>query len=314
MGENIAYNKWLVIVNPNAGNRKGKRDWSEISNLLEVNGFLYKAMFTERKYHAIELSSEGITAGYRRIIIIGGDGTMNEVVNGIFQQDACKSNEVTLGMITVGTGNDWGKMYNIPEDYEKAILAIKSGKTMLQDAGRANYTINGSTGQRYFANIAGMGFDASVVRRTNIQKDLGKSGKSSYYAALLKSLSNYKTTNTKVIVNYTETENDTFSISIGIGKFSGGGMIQTPEAIIDDGLFDITVIKSMTKIEIIRSLKKLFDGSILQHPKIISFKGERIRIESDPEIDLETDGELLGHTPVEFEILPKSIRAIYYGV
>lgn len=314
MGKNIDYGKWLVIVNPNAGNRKGKRDWTEISNLLDTNGFSYEARFTERRYHAIELSREAIAEGYRRIIIIGGDGTMNEVVNGIFTQDYCNSKEVVLGMITVGTGNDWGKMYNIPEDYNTAILAIKAGKTMLQDAGKVTYALNGGTEQRYFANIAGMGFDASVVNRTNIQKDHGKSGKASYYTALLRSLSDYQTTNTRVIVNDSEAENDTFSISIGIGKFSGGGMIQTPEAIIDDGLFDITVIKSMTKFEIIKSLKKLFDGSILEHPKIISFKGDQIRIESDPEINLETDGESLGHTPVEFEIIPKSIRAIYASV
>lgn len=308
MGKNIDNKEWLVIVNPNAGNKKGRRDWDEISKLLDASGFKYEARFTVRRYHATELSSEGVSLGYRRIIIIGGDGTMNEVVNGIFSQDLCPSVEVIIGMITVGTGNDWGKMYNIPKDYKKAIDAIKAGKTRLQDIGRAVYSINGRTEQRYFANIAGLGFDASVVERTNFQKSRGKS---SYYSALLKSLSSYRTTNTRVKVNDKSTENDTFSISIGIGKFSGGGMMQTPEALIDDGLFDITVIKSMTKIEIIRSLKKLYDGSILDHPKIISLKGERIRIESDPEINLEVDGESLGNSPIDFNIIPKSLCAIY---
>lgn len=314
MKNNIEYNKWLVIVNPNAGNRKGKHDWEEISKLLDAGGFNYEARFTEKSYHATELTRSGITEGYRRIIIVGGDGTMNEVVNGIFRQDSCQSNEVVLGMITVGTGNDWGKMYNIPQGYEEAIAAIKAGKTRLQDVGRAVYTLNGTREQRYFANIAGLGFDASVVKRTNIQKTLGKSGKSSYYSALLKSLTSYKTTNTRVTVNENSTENDTFSISIGIGKFSGGGMMQTPEAVIDDGLFDITVIKSMNKLEIIRSLKMLYDGSILKHPKIISFKGEKIRIESEPEINLEVDGESLGHSPIEFDIIPLSLSAIYASI
>jgi YegS/Rv2252/BmrU family lipid kinase len=314
MNKNIEYNRWLVIVNPNAGSRKGRRDWEEISKLLDSDGFNYEARFTEKSFHATELSRSGITEGFRRIIIVGGDGTMNEVVNGIFRQDSCHSSEVILGMITVGTGNDWGKMYNIPQDYKKAIAAIKAGKTRLQDAGRAVYTINGTTEQRYFANIAGLGFDASVVKRTNIQKTRGKSGKSSYYSALLKSLTSYKTTNTRVTVNEESTDNDTFSISIGIGKFSGGGMMQTPEALIDDGLFDITVIKSMNKLEIIRSLKKLYDGSILEHPKIISLKGDKIRIESEPEISLEADGESLGYSPIEFNIIPKSLTAIYAGI
>lgn len=311
MEKNNDNRKWLVIVNPNAGNKKGRRDWEDISKLLDASGFNYEVRFTERRYHATELTDEGISSGYRKIIIIGGDGTMNEVVNGIFRQNFCPSVELILGMITVGTGNDWGKMYNIPQDYKKAIDAIKEGKTRLQDVGRVVYSINGSTEQRYFANIAGLGFDASVVDRTNYQKSRGKSGKTSYYSALLKSLGTYKSTNTRVKVNDKSTENDTFSISIGIGKFSGGGMMQTPEALIDDGLFDVTVIKSMTKIEIIRSLKKLYDGSILDHPKIISLRGEKIRIESDPEINLEVDGESLGNSPIDFDIIPKSLCAIY---
>jgi YegS/Rv2252/BmrU family lipid kinase len=314
MGQSNEYGKWLVIVNPNAGRRKGERDWDIISGLLESKGFIFKVVFTEERYHAILISRTGITEGYRRIIVVGGDGTMNEVVNGIFSQSVCKTDEVILGMISVGTGNDWGKMFNIPDQYNEAIEAIKVGKTKLQDTGRAHYISNGEKESRYFVNIAGLGFDASVVKRANIQKDKGKSGKSSYYEALLKSLFDYETTNTRVVVDNEESENDTFSISIGIGKFSGGGMIQTPEAILDDGLFDITLIKSMTKFEIVRSLKKLFDGSILDHPKIVSFRGEKIKIESDPHINLEVDGESLGSTPIEFDIVPVSIRAIYAEV
>lgn len=314
MGKNIDFGRWLVIVNPNAGNRRGIRDWDKISGILDSKGFLYDTSFTERRGHAIEISTEGINAGYRRIIIVGGDGTMNEVVNGVFEQNTCKTDDVVLGMITVGTGNDWAKMFNIPEDYDRAISAIKTGKTMLQDAGRIIYTNNEGQEHRYFVNIAGLGFDASVVKRANMQKDKGKSGKSSYYEALLKNLFDYDTTNTRVTVDNEETENDTFSISIGIGKFSGGGMIQTPKAVLDDGLFDITVIKSMTKFEVVRSLKKLFDGSILDHPKIVSFKGEKIKIESDPDINLEADGETLGHTPIELDIIPVSVRAIYASI
>jgi len=314
MGENNYFGKWLVIVNPNAGNRKGKHDWDKISGFLDSTGFIYDVSFTEGRGHAIKLSTEGINAGYRKIIVVGGDGTMNEVVNGVFKQDACKTEDVVLGMITVGTGNDWAKMFNIPDDYENAIDAIRKGKTMLQDAGKIVYTSDGGQEHRYFVNIAGLGFDASVVKRANIKKDKGKSGKSSYYEALLKNLFDYETTNTRVIVDNEESENDTFSISIGIGKFSGGGMIQTPEAVLDDGLFDITIIKSMTKFEVVRSLKKLFDGSILDHPKIISFKGKNIRIESDPDINLEADGETLGNTPIELNIIPVSVRAIYSGI
>src|SRR5690554_4197767 len=98
--------EWLVLVNPNAGIGKGKKDWGKISQLLDEQGFVYQAVFTERKLHAIELVIENITLGYRKIIVVGGDGTMNEVVNGVFSQQVVPTTAITLGMISIGTGND----------------------------------------------------------------------------------------------------------------------------------------------------------------------------------------------------------------
>jgi len=302
---------WLVIVNPNAGRGKGKKDWTRISALLIKYEISFHARFTEARRHAMLLTREGIKNGFRKIIVVGGDGTMNEVVNGAFAQKFCPTTQIILGMITVGTGNDWGKLFGIPVQYEPAIKILREGKIRLQDAGIIFYYHGTSRQKRYFINIAGLGFDAVVAKRTNIQKDKGHKGKALYMLNLLRSLLLYRHTFTAVEIDGMKIQDDVFTISIGIGRFSGGGMMQTPYAVPDDGLFDITIIKKIRKGDIIMSLKKLYDGTILSHPKIEGYKGRDILIDSDPLIHVEADGESLGHSPIEFRILPKSINIIY---
>jgi YegS/Rv2252/BmrU family lipid kinase len=301
---------WSVIVNPNAGCRKGSRDWKKIESLLSSCGLLFQAQFTGARHDAIRMTREAIEKGYRKFIVVGGDGTMNEVVNGCFLQTACPTTDITLAIITVGTGNDWGRLFGIPHDYSQAIRIIKNGHLHLQDAGIVNYFNGTSKGKRYFINIAGLGFDAVVVKRTNLQKDRGRSGKAIYLWNMLRSLFLYKHTQVEVNIDGTIIRNRVFTISLGIGKYSGGGMMQTPNAITDDGLFDITLVKDMRKGEVIMNLKMLYNGTIYNHPKISGYTGRHILVDSDPLIHVEADGESLGHSPIEFEIIPKSIHVV----
>lgn len=306
--------RWLIVVNPNAGKKKGKKDWIQIEKLLSKYGIEFRVVFTGKQRDAIKIVEHGIQDGFRRIAAVGGDGTMNEVVNGVFRQSVVPTDQITIGIITVGTGNDWGRMFGIPRDYEGAIRLIKENKTCLSDTGIVEYQTDHGRGKRYFINIAGLGFDAVVVRRTNAQKEKGRNGKAIYFYNLLKSLLFYRHTHTDVVIDGKLITNQTFTISLGIGKFSGGGMRQTPNALHDDGLFDITIIKRMRKGEIIRSLRKLYDGTILDHPKIEGHTGRNILINSQPQIHLEADGESLGYSPIEFNIIPKAVKVIFNEV
>lgn len=302
---------WQIIVNPNAGRKKGRKDWKLIENILNQNNIQYETIFTEAKFHAIKLAEESVIRGFRKILVVGGDGTMNEVVNGIFGQSEVNTSDITLGIITVGTGNDWGRMFGIPTGYNEAIQVINKNKTYLQDAGVVSYYSGNSRKKRYFVNIAGLGFDAIVVQRSNRQKEKGRSSKMLYFWTLLRSLLDYKDTKTEIIIDGEKVKNDTFSISLGIGKYSGGGMMQTPTAIPNDGLFELTLIKKMRKGEIIMSLKKLYNGTILNHPKVEAYTGKNIRIDSDPLIHVEVDGESLGHSPIEFDMIPACVKVIH---
>ena len=302
--------EWLVIINPNAGRRRGMRDWSQIAGWLNHFNFEYHPVFTEYPRHAINLTADFIEQGYTMIIVVGGDGTMNEVVNGVFRQQRFKTTEISLGMITVGTGNDWGRMFGIPKDYREAVEVLLENKTFIQDAGMVEYKRNGASENRYFVNIAGLGFDAEVVRKTNRLKEKGKGGPLLYLINIFSSLVNYKFVNAVISVDGTDMENEILSMNVGICKYNGGGMLSVPGAIPDDGLFDLTVINRMSRPDIIFSLRRLYDGTINKHPKVNSFTGKSIKVESDDRIMLETDGESLGHTPLEFSIIPKSVKII----
>jgi YegS/Rv2252/BmrU family lipid kinase len=303
--------EWMVIVNPNAGSGKGKRDWGTISALLTKYGISYESVFTDCPKHAIQLTHDCILQGFRNFIVVGGDGTLNEVVNGVFRQTACPSLEIVLAMIAVGTGNDWGKMFGIPHSYEESIKIIRNRKIRPQDVGIVEYVNGNKLEKRHFLNIAGMGFDALVVQRTNLQKEAGRNGKAIYLINLLRSLMIYKPSHIEIKMDGQKISKDFFTISVGIGRYSGGGMLQTPNAIPDDGLFDITVIKTIGKGDIILSLKKLYDGSILKHRRIEGYKAKEILIESNPSIYVEADGETLGNSPSCFRILPKSVGIVY---
>jgi YegS/Rv2252/BmrU family lipid kinase len=311
MSQNTNQKEWQVIINPNAGNRRGQKDWDKIASFLNKENLSFDVEFTEKKGHAIDLTLKAISKGFRKIITVGGDGTLNEVINGVFTNKICQPTDIVLALIPVGTGNDWGRMFGIPLDYEKAVNIISGNKTLLHDVGQLSFYSGTEKKNRYFINIAGLGFESVVVKRTNQQKDKGHSGKLIYFYNLLMSLISYKNTRAEIILDGKKIYADVFSLNVGNGRFCGGGMRQTPEALPDDGLLDVTIINGMGKFEIIRNLKILYDGTILQHPKIDGYKCKNIIVNTDSVMFAEADGESLGQTPAEFNIIPEGINIVY---
>lgn len=306
-------NKWLVIINPNSGKRKGEKDWKIIQSLLKKNEFLFKHVFTKHKFHAIELSTKFVEKGYRNFIVVGGDGTLNEVVNGIFLQDKIPTTDIKIGMIPVGTGNDWGRMYKISSNYETAVRIIKNDHTFIQDAGMVTYTHHQKLKSRYFVNMAGMGYDALVAKKTNLMKEKGGGGAFAYLINLFLGLVQYRFTELELTVDSKKVfSGKIFSMSVGICKFNGGGMMQLPYAIPDNGLFDITLIRKASKFKVVTNIKNLYDGSFVKIPEVEVFSGTKVKIVSKipASLFLEADGESLGHSPFEFTIIPKSIKLI----
>ena len=303
--------RWFVIVNPVAGSGRGLIDFPQISRLLRNDDIRNDAVFTEHKHHATELTVTAANQGYRKIIVIGGDGTLNEVVNGLFIQKAVEPREMLLAVIAGGTGNDWVRTFGIPQHYSEAIRAIREERSFLQDVGTVTYTESHYTQTRYMANVAGLGFDAHVISTFNHLKMKGYKGGWMYLYSILKSYFRYKSSGTRIWVDGKVVFNDLMlSLAIGICKYNGGGMQQLPNALADDGLLDLTIIRPIHWWHIVFRLKKLFNGDIYQIGHVIHAQGRNVKIEAAPFIQLETDGELMGGTPVEVNIRQRAIRVV----
>ena len=310
MKEAALSKQWFVVVNPHSGGGRSAKDWPAIARLLTDAGIEYQAQFTEFQGHAIKMTEEAIQQGFKNIVAVGGDGTANEVVNGLFCQSPRVPNHFTFGMIPVGTGNDWIKTIGIPAGYREAVSALVYGKTILQDVGIARFFRENEIHKRYFINVAGMGYDAVVAAKTNRLRQKGRGQPVWYLWSLLLCLMRYKHTLVKVIVDQKELEGLVFSLSVGIGRFNGGGMMQLPKALPDDGFYDITLIQKIGKLDVIRNIRNLYDGSFISHPKVQILRGKKISVSSKPLISLEVDGELVGHSSVEYDIIPGSLRVV----
>ncbi len=302
---------WIVIVNPKAGSGRGLKDWSIISNQMYNSNLKFTCLFTEHKYHAIELTVKAINDGFRNIVAIGGDGTIHEVVNGIFIQKAVPTTEICLAVIPAGTGNDWIRMFGISKTYSEAVQSLVEKRTVLQDVGKVSYYETSVQHTRYMANVAGLGYDAVVNLEYNNLKDDGKYGKSLYLRSTFHTFLKFTPKKFRIKTDgklfY---EGMVFSGAVGIGKYNGGGMQQTPEAIFDDGLMDLTIIKKMSKLRIARNFKLLYSGNIYNIPTVIHTQASKIEIETWPETRIEIDGEAVGTSPFVFEMVPQCIRVV----
>jgi diacylglycerol kinase (ATP) len=301
----------FVVVNPNAGNGKGKKEWNTIKSILKKHSFQYKHVFTSRKMDASKLVKKAIANGYRTVVAVGGDGTLHEIINGIMEQNSAPTNEVFVGLIPVGSGNDWGKMFGIPTDYEEAIKVLIARKCYKHDIGLVSHNLNGVTMKSYFLNVAGTGFEAKVIKKSHDRKNRrGKSNSTTYITSLLSCLLSNKNQDVTITIDGTRIEQKIFSLNIGNGIYCGGGMRQAPNAKPNDGLLDVTVIGDITPIEVIFSLKYLYNGKIYDHKKVDGYRAKKVTVESAIPMYSEADGELLGETPLEFAIAPGAINAI----
>jgi lipid kinase, YegS/Rv2252/BmrU family len=302
--------KWFAIVNPKAGKGRAVVDWPRISWMLTDAGVEFDHVFTQKKYHAVELTVRAIRNGYRKIISVGGDGTLNEIVNGIFIQKEVATTDVLLAMMPLGIGNDWIRMYGIPRTYADAIDAIKFGRSFFQDVGLVKFYEAKVHHERYFANAVGIGFDGYVAIGFNRLKDAGKKSKWLYVISMIKSVLTYKSTKVALRIDDDTISDDIYSITLGVGKYNGGGMIQLPNAIANDGLLDVTIIRKISGLNVLWNAPILYNGHIHRHSRISAHRGSDILIHSMPQIPIEVDGESVGFSPFDISVISKGINVI----
>ncbi len=302
---------WRVILNPNAGGGLAEKDWPGIMQELMVNGFEFDVVRTRFRLDALELAMRSVEAGFRRLIVVGGDGTLNEVANGVMNQRFVSPNEILLAMISVGTGNDWIKTHGISCDYKKAISQIKQGHFIVQDVGKIVFQNgNPQPESRYFINSAGIGFDAKVIQYIQPLRDKGENGKGIYMRGLLNSLFTHKNIWTLLHFNDQRIVTPLFNLTLGIGQYKGGGFKMSPNAIPDDGKLDITLAAKISKYKLIRSLPKILGGKVEKIRYLNFFTASELTLYPESKICVEADGEFLGYKPLYVSVVPNQLKFI----
>ena len=308
-------NKWFVVVNPEASIGKSGKDWPLIKQILIKEGIEFVDTLTEYPRHAIEIVRNAIVEkGFRKFISVGGDGTNNEVINGIFGQTQVPTTDITMAVIPIGTGNDWRRTFDIPLEYDKVVKIIKAGHLFAHDIGKLTYYNDGNPQTRYFLNAAGTGLDEMVCQSTNTMKQQGKGGTFRYLISLVKCMLKYKITHIQLTIDDKLVFDDgILNLSLGNCRYNGGGMMTMPNAVPNDGLFDVTVIKKVSMLKFAANVKNVYDGSFINKiDEVKTFRGRKIKIVSIPphSLKVETEGESLNNSPFDFEMLTKSINMI----
>lgn len=294
-----------LIVNPVAGAGRTAKKWPQVMSLLQSAGLRFEHDLTEAPGHARELAKSAAKKGYELVVSVGGDGTINEVVNGLY--DAGNIADVMLGIIGTGTGSDYIRTIGIPRTYQEACLCFKSPRKIAVDVGVVEYFSVNQMVKRLFVNFAGLGFDAEIVKATT-QKYKTLNSTASYLTGLFTALLFYRNKQVTITLDGGLAEKKVCAVLVNNGKYGGGGMFAAPDADLTDGLLDVLIIGDLSKPDLLWSLPRVYRGTHLTHPKVTMKRAREIEIQSAEVMFLQADGELLGGLPARFYILPAALN------
>lgn len=302
--------KTQVIVNPESNQGRTKKRWKRIKEALKSFLKEFKCEFTEKPLQAVEISRAAIKEGIELVVGVGGDGTINEIANGFFEEEEPINPETALGIIPSGTGSDFSKSLQIPFGLRNALRVITQAPSNRIDIGKMAFRNHAETfDERLFLNVSDFGIGGEVVHKMN-QERLEKKA-SSYLKCLVSTFVSYKNKNLKICIDGHELPVAEYMVgAIANGRIFGKGMKVAPEASLDDGLFDLILVKKMSKFEFFRNLFRIYTGTHLSHPKISLIRGIKIEVSPTNErekILIEADGEQVGSLPATFQILPQRL-------
>ncbi len=301
--------KTQVIINPASNRGRTRRRWQEIKEALKgfVREFHYE--FTERPLQAIDIARQAIKEGNELIIGVGGDGTLNEIANGFFENNRLINPETSLAVVPSGTGCDFTRSLNFPTKLKQALQALAEAISIPVDVGRVTYrNPQGKEEQRFFLNVADFGVGGEVVHEVNRRRLERKA--SSYFRTLVTTMMRYRQKRVRLRIEDQALPEDEYLIgAVANGRIFGKGMKIAPYAELDDGLFDLVLIRGMKFFEFLRNSWKIFTGAHLRHPKTSFWRARRLEAYpgTEEKVVLEIDGEEVGHLPATFELIPSQL-------
>ena len=301
--------KTQVIVNPESDKGRTRKRWEQIKEALKTLLKEFKYEFTEKPFQATEISRTAIKEGTELIVGVGGDGTVNEIANGFYENQKIINPNTALGIVPSGTGCDFIRSLNIPLNLKKALKVMTQAPSAWIDIGRVRFKSHeGKDQERFFLNVADFGIGGEVAKKVN--EDRMRRKASSYLRCLISTFITYKNKKLRIRIDDKDIPVEEYLVgTVSNGRIFGKGMKIAPQAELDDGLFDIVLVKGMKILEFFSNVWKIYTGSHLSHPKINLIRGRKVEVY--PELDekdvlIELDGEQLGQLPAVFEIVPRS--------
>lgn len=280
---------WALIANLHAGNKTSSKRWAQIEACLQAAGITYVPYYTSKVGHARKFAKKALQDGFRQVLVMGGDGTLSEAVDGMMKAGV-DTRQVKVALLPLGTGNDWARYWGI-DSIQKAVDLLVAGKTAAVDVTCVQYENHART-TRYMINAIGLGFDARVIQLNNRLQHVFKGKSWTYSLAVLLSAIKHRS---QVLQFTADTWSETFNcytVSVGNGGYTGGGLKQTPQATPADGVLDVMAMGALSFGSILKAVKLLFTGRLTDHPSVRYNRITTLRVYSDKPIISEIDGIL----------------------
>ncbi|MHB8508489.1 MAG: diacylglycerol/lipid kinase family protein [Candidatus Dormibacteria bacterium] len=295
------------IVNPASANGSTGRRWELLSRRVTEAGLPHTSLTTGGPGHAIALARGAVEAGASLVVAVGGDGTMNEVANGVLQAG---ERGVAVGLLPLGTGGDFRRTLGLPENMDRAVAAFIACRTRAVDVGHIAMTgLDGIPAERWFVNIADAGIGGVVVERVNrTSKMLG--GRISFLYASMATLLSFRPQEVRVESAEGRFEGRAQNVVVANGQYFGGGMWVAPGASPDDGLLDVVVLGDIARFEALRSIGDIYKAKHLENPKVRSWRSAEVRVSSPERVLLDVDGEMCGTLPATFRVVPHALQVV----
>lgn len=310
---NVADFNWQIILNPNAQDHKGLAHWSEVAADFERHHIRYELHKANGSHKGIDIAQKLCQDGHRHLMVVGGDGTINEVVNGIFTSGV-DTREVFLAVIPHGRGNDWARTHHYPEGYLESAEGFLKGNFTLHDVGLTRvFQEEKEIEQRYFININSFGFSAEVIYETVYTKPKFLNI-SVYILGVFLALFKHKALPVKIQSKEFQYHDKPFLIAVSNCQYHGDGMRQAPEARYDDGLFDVVILPSVGVLTVLLKFRHIFTGKHIHKIKGVQyFRTDKLTIDSSPYVLGEMEGELLSQGRYEIELLPNALNVLTFN-
>lgn len=302
--------EWQVVVNPNACEGKCLKLWNEVSSLLTQKNIKCVLHQADAAGKGTLIARQLCAEGHRHLIAVGGDGTVNEVVNGIFLSGV-DPKEVFLSILPLGRGNDWARTHRFSTNNDENVRIFDAGHFIQHDIGVVQTSHNGmELAKRYFINIAGFGFDAEVIYDVTHKKPHFL-GISVYILSLIRTIFSFRSQPVEVVAPNFQFSGKTFLMVAAICQFNGSGMRQAPMAVPDDGFLDVVVVPKVSNWTVFKNFKKIFSGDHIHTIKSIkTCKTDHLEISSTDLLRGEVEGELLITGNYRVEVIPGALNVL----